>query len=251
MLLWVLILGFRRAFSLSLKAGVLGVLLLLVAGSSAVLTMRAVLETQQVEVPSLLGHRVPEAGSLASRRGLLIRVEGKRNDPHVPPDHVVSQEPAPGTALKSYRSVRVWLSLGPRKLDLPAVEGQSLRTARLAFDQTRVDIMRVAEVDDVTEEGTVLVQHPPAGELEAIEGGVSLLVSRGSSRRDYVMPDLIGRRAHEVITPLTAAGLKVADLRYRSYPGTAEGVILRQSPAAGHRVSPRSTVSLEVSEARP
>jgi serine/threonine-protein kinase len=213
--------------------------------------MRSVLETQQVEVPSLLGRRTAEAGALASKRGLLIRVEGRRNDPRIPPDHIVSQDPAPGMGLKSHRSVRVWLSLGPRKLSLPAVEGQSLRTARLAFDQARVDVARVAEVDDPANEGIVLVQHPPAGEVEAIEGGAALLVSRGSLRRDYVMPDLIGRRADAVIEPLTAAGLKVSDVRYRSYPGAAGGVVLRQSPAAGHRVSPRSTVSLEVSQVQP
>lgn len=245
------ILGLRRTISLLSKAGGLGLLLLVAAGASALLTMRTVLETQQVEVPSLVGRAVPEAGALADKRGLLVRVEGKRNDPRIPPDHVLAQEPPAGAALKSHRSVRVWLSLGPRKLTLPAVEGESLRTARLAFDQSRVEVTRVAEVDDPADEGTVLVQHPPAGDVEVIEGGISLLVSRGSSRRDYVMPDLIGRRADEVIPPLTAAGLKVAEVRYRSYPGAAEGVVLRQAPAAGHRVSPRTAVSLEVSQARP
>jgi serine/threonine-protein kinase len=244
-------LGLGRAFSFIFKTTLLGLSLLLAAGASALLTMRTVLDTQQVEVPSLLGRTVPEAGQMASGRGLLVRIEGKRNDPRIPPDHIVAQEPPGGAALKSHRSVRVWLSLGPRKLSLPAVEGQSLRTARLAFDQARVEIARVAEVNDAADEGSVLVQHPPAGEVEIIEGGISLLVSRGSSRRDYVMPDLIGRRADEVIAPLTAAGLKVADVRYRSYPGAGEGVVLRQSPAAGHRVSPHSTVSLEVSQARP
>ena len=81
------------------------------------------------------------------------------------------QEPPPGSALKSHRSIRVWLSLGPRKLTLPAVEGQSLRTARVALDQTRLQVARVAEVDDPAAEGTVLVQHPPPGEVSAIEGG--------------------------------------------------------------------------------
>ena len=233
------------------KIGALGLAALLAATVSALLTMRSVLDTQQVEVPTLVGKRVPEAGTLAGRRGLLLRVEGKRNDPRIPPEHIVSQEPPPGAALKSHRSVRVWLSLGPRKLTLPAVEGQSLRTARVALEQTRVDVARVAEVDDPADEGTVLVQHPPAGDVEAVEGGVSLLVSRGSLRRDYVMPDLIGQRADAVLAPLTAAGLKVADLRYRSYPGAASGVVLRQSPPAGHRVSARSTVSLEVSQAEP
>ena len=240
---------FKGVFFFLIRNGLLAVALLATAGLAAIATMRAVLVSQQVEVPSLIEKRVPEAGALASKKGLLLRVEGKRNDPRVPPDHIVAQEPAPGAALKSHRSVRVWLSLGPRRLNLPAVEGQSLRTARLAFDQAGVAIARIAEVADPADEGTVLVQRPPAGEVDQVAEGVSLLVSRGSAGSDYVMPDLIGRRADDILGSRQLAGLKVTDVRYRSYPGTAGGVVLRQSPLAGHRVSPHSSVSLEVSKA--
>ena len=37
------------------------------------------------------------------------------------------------------------------------------------------------------------------------------------------MPDLIGRPADAVLDRLRAAGLKVAEVRYRSYPGVAPG----------------------------
>lgn len=242
-------LTFKGFFFFLIRNGLLAVALLATTGLAAIATMRAVLVSQQVEVPSLLDKRVPEAGALASKKGLLLRVEGKRNDPKIPPDHIVAQEPAPGAALKSHRSVRVWLSLGPRRLNLPAVEGQSLRSARLAFDQAGVAIARIADVDDPAEDGTVLVQRPPAGEVDQIAEGVSLLVSRGSPGSDYVMPDLIGRRADDILGSLQLAGLKVTDVHYRSYPGTAGGVVLRQSPLAGHRVSPHSAVSLEVSKA--
>jgi beta-lactam-binding protein with PASTA domain len=63
------------------------------------------------------------------------------------------------------------------------------------------------------------------------------------------MPDLIGRAADGVLLCLRAAGLKVADVRYRSYPGVAPGIVLRQVPPAGHRVSTRDAVSLDVSKA--
>jgi beta-lactam-binding protein with PASTA domain len=46
-------------------------------------------------------------------------------------------------------------------------------------------------------------------------------------------------------------GLKVAEVRYRSYPGVAPGTVLRQIPAAGHRVGTRTPVSLDVSKAEP
>lgn len=240
---------FKRVFFFIFRNGVLAVALVATAGLSALATMRAVLVSQQVEVPSLLEKRIPEAGALASKKGLLIRVEGRRNDPRIPPDHIVAQEPAPGSALKSHRSVRVWLSLGPHRQNLPAVEGQSLRSARLALEQAGLPVARMAEVNDPAEDGTVLVQHPPAGDVDQLAEGVSLLVSRGSGRADYVMPDLIGRRADDVLGSLQLAGLKVTDVRYRNYPGAKGGVILRQSPAAGHRVSPHSSVALEVSKA--
>jgi beta-lactam-binding protein with PASTA domain len=63
------------------------------------------------------------------------------------------------------------------------------------------------------------------------------------------MPDLIGRPARGVMAALLAAGFKVADVRYRSYPGVAPGIILRQLPPAGHRINPRTPLSLHVSRA--
>lgn len=239
----------RRFATLLLKNGLLAVALLLTAGASALVTMRAVLTSQEVVVPSLLEKRIPEAGALSSRAGLLVRVEGKRNDPRVPPDRIVAQEPQAGARLKAHRSIRVWLSLGPRRLRVPAVEGQSVRTARIALEQVQVAVARVAGVDDPAEEGTILVQRPAAGDVQSIGDGVSLLVSRGPGGRDYIMPDLIGRKAEDVLDGLRLAGLKVADIRYRIYPGLAPGIVLHQTPAAGHRVSPRSTVSLDVSKA--
>jgi beta-lactam-binding protein with PASTA domain len=62
------------------------------------------------------------------------------------------------------------------------------------------------------------------------------------------MPDLIGRPAISVLDSLRAAGLKVAEVRYRSYPGVAAGLVLRQAPLAGYRVSPQTSISLDVSQ---
>ena len=65
------------------------------------------------------------------------------------------------------------------------------------------------------------------------------------------MPDLIGRKAGPVLDALRLAGLKVGDVRYRAYPGVAAGVVLRQDPAAGHRVNPRTALALEISKEGP
>jgi serine/threonine-protein kinase len=241
-------LQFKLVATSLVKYSLLALALLLTAGLSALTTMRVVLTSQEVEVPRLLGRRVGEAGPLASHQNLLLRVEGRRNDARVPADRIMAQEPAPGSRLKSQRTIRVWVSLGPRRLTVPPVEGESVRTGRLTLEQAQVPVGRVVEVPDRAEEGTVLMQNPPAGETGALPAeGVSLLVSLGPAYANFVMPDLINRRALDVLDTLRNAGLKVTDVRYRSYPGVPPGTVIRQSPAAGYRINRHSSVSLEVS----
>lgn len=222
--------------------------LLVTGGVSAVATMRVVLASREVRVPSVLHRRFADAGAMAARASLALRVDGKRYDPRVPAEHVVAQEPSPGSSLKTHRSIRVWVSLGPRRLNVPNVRGESVRTAHLTMEQAGASVSRVIEVADSAPEGTVLLQEPAPGEVDSAEGGVSLLVSQGPGVAFYVMPDLIGRGAEVVLDALRLRGLKVMDLRYRSYPGVQPGIILRQVPPAGHRVSTRDPVSLDVSK---
>jgi eukaryotic-like serine/threonine-protein kinase len=237
----------RRFAVLLVKYGLLLAALMVTAGVSALTTMRAILTSQEVQVPTLIGRRVTEAGMVAERQRLSVRVEGRRHDPKVPVDRIAAQEPAPGSTLKSHRTVRVWVSLGARRLTVPVVEGDSLRSARLSLEQAQVGVGRVVEVDDPAGEGTILVQHPPAGETDSLANGVSLLVSRGSRSKEYVMPDLIGKSTDDVLDALRRAQLKVPEIRYRSYTGVMPGTVLRQAPAAGYRVTRETAVSLEVS----
>lgn len=209
--------------------------------------MRVVLDSRDVAVPPLTGRTLPEAEALVATRGLALRIDGRRHDGSVPAERVVAQEPPPGATLKARRAVRLWMSLGPKRVTVPRVEGESVRTARSALEQAGVPLARAIEIQDRAPEGTVLVQRPPAGEADLAGDGAALLVSRGLRDMSYVMPDLIGRDARAVLETLDHAGLKVTDVRYRSYPGVAPGIVLRQSPAAGQRVSSRAALSLDVS----
>jgi len=235
------------AFRFLARNLLLGTALVATLATSAALTMRAVLSARDVAVPSLVGRGVREAGVLAAHRGLDLRVEGRRYDAEVEADRILAQEPPPGATLKAHRSVRVWVSLGTRRITVPPVEGQSARTARIALEQAGLPVAHVIEVPSGAAEGTVLVQRPPAGETDVAQDGASLLVSRGPGRGSFVMPDVIGRGADQVIAWLQASGFKVTDVRYRTYPGVAPGTILRQLPPAGHPVTRRTPLSLDVS----
>ena len=237
----------KRFATLLIEQGLLATALLVTAGLSALTTMRVVLTSQEVVVPSLLDRRVPEAGTLASRHRLQVRVEGRRHDPRTPPERIAAQEPPPGSTLKANRSVRVWVSLGPRRIDIPAVRGESLRTARLTLEQAQIPVSRVVEIDAGAPAGEVVLQQPLPGETDDLGEGVVLLVSRGTRAGDVVMPDLIGRPEPYVQAIFERAGLRRAEVQLRAYPGVAPGVVLRQTPAAGYRVGPETAITLEVS----
>jgi serine/threonine-protein kinase len=237
----------KRFAVLFFKNSLLAASWLAFATLAAATAMRAVLISQEVPVPALEGQALPQAGSQAARVGLLVRVEGRRHHPTIPPDRVVAQDPPYGATLKAERSIRVWLSTGPERLTVPPVTGQKVRSARLALEQAMVPLARVVEIDDEAEPGTVLEQQPAPGQAVSPDQGVSLLVSRGDQRPEYVMPDLIGRPAAGLAEQLDAAGLLVAAVVHRAYPGVAPGTVVRQQPPAGHRVNPAMSVSFEVS----
>lgn len=237
----------KRFLTLLIEQGLLVTALLVTAGLSALTTMRVVLTSQEVVVPSLVERRLAEAGTVASRHRLQVRVEGRRHDATTPAERIAAQEPPAGSTLKANRSVRVWISLGPRRIDVPAVRGESLRTARLTLEQAQIPVARVVEVDGSAPAGDVVLQQPPAGETDALGDGAVLLVSSGTRARDVVMPDLIGRPEPYVQSLFERAGLRRAEVRLRAYPGVPAGVVLRQTPPAGYRVGPETSITLEVS----
>src|SRR5688572_479867 len=119
-----------RAWSAG-KVLVLAGALLLTYVVSAVIGMRVPLQTREGQVPALAGKTVNEATALLTEAGLNLKVEeGRRLDPKVPAGQIVVQDPAAGVRTRRERSVKVWVSGGPRSTRIPALNGESERTAQ-------------------------------------------------------------------------------------------------------------------------
>ena len=89
----------------------------------AAVGMRVALRTREVQVPALGGKTVNEATALLTEAGLQLKVEeGRRLDPKVPAGQIVAQEPVAGVSTRRERSVKVWVSGGPRSMVVPALQ---------------------------------------------------------------------------------------------------------------------------------
>lgn len=228
------------------KLVLLGSALLLTYVLFAAAAMRVALKTREVVVPVLSGRSVNEATAILSEAGLNLKVEeGKRVDPKVPAGQILAQEPQPGVRTRRERSVKVWVSAGPRSTIVPALMGESERTAQLRLQQDGLELAGLAEVRSADYPAGAIVAQTPAPNSHAPR--VALLVNRGEHGATYVMPDLIGVNGERAADLLRTRGFRVAVVGDHPYPGVPGGIVIRQSPQAGFQIAPGETISLEVS----
>lgn len=222
--------------------GALGVTFLVFFG----LAMRVALRAREVQVPSLAGKSVADATRMLADLGLGVRVdESRRTDEKVGEGLIVQQDPPAGVQARSQRTIRVWVSSGPRATTVPPLVGQTERTAQIRVEQDGLDVASLTEFRSPDYPAdAVIAQEPPAGSRAK---SVSLLVNRGEQAATYVMPDVIGTEGTRVAAFLRSRGFRVTIVGSQPYPGIPPGTVVRQVPPGGFRVAAADSISLEVS----
>ena len=226
-----------------LLVGALGATFFLFFG----IAMRVALRSREVEVPPLVGLTVNQATDTLAALGLGLRVDDNRRvDAKVPLGHVMQQDPGAGMRARRQRTIRVWVSSGPRVTKVPALVGQSERTAQMRLSQDGVQIGTLSEIRSADYPAeTVVSQNPPPASSAA---EVSLLLNRGEQATTYVMPDLIGMDGDRAAEAMRSRGFRVTIVGTQSVPGIPTGTIIRQQPAGGFKVASADAISLEVSQ---
>jgi len=116
------------------------------------------LKAREVQVPDLTNRTANEATSLAADLGLAVRLDDtRRPDPKIPTGRVLAQDPPPGTMTREQRSVRVWLSTGPRASTVPALTGETERSAQMRLSQDGLEEATLSEIRSASFPSDVVV----------------------------------------------------------------------------------------------
>jgi len=251
------------------RALLLALLVLTVALVSALTAMRFAIHGREVEIPKLVGMTPIEAERAAIASGLQITIERQFFSPDIPEGRVMTQMPPPGTKVRRGWMVRVAQSLGPQRVAIPDVTGESERVAELNIRRRSLDLASVAQTNLAdTVAGQVAAQSPPPNASGVAAPKISLLVSAGPQPAMFVMPDLTGQPLGSATLALQDVGLRVGRVNIVSAPPSAEGqpaatqpaasatspstqpstasMIVTQSPAAGQKVVAGTAVNFEV-----
>src|SRR5438477_10473366 len=211
---------------------------------SAITAMRIAIHGREVTMPNLVGKNVADASGELRSRGLVLRV-ADRIYSEQPINTVVRQTPPAGLLMKVSQQAHVVLSLGQRQLEIPLLEGNSLRVSRIELLRAGLQVGEVSSLNMPGAAVDTVVQQNPRPGAGAATHRVDVLLSQGPRDMAFVMPHLVGLPATEAQHRLDIAGLhrKVNFVRAPQWP---HGTLVDQSPLAGARVSSAATVDLTV-----
>jgi beta-lactam-binding protein with PASTA domain len=228
----------RSAFRFALLA----LVLVIVAMVSALTAMRLAIHGQEVAVPPLVGLAPAEAERAAAGLGLQVAIERQYYSPQIPEGRIMSQLPLPGTKVRRGWQIRVAQSLGPTRVAIPDVTGESEHAAELNIRRRGLDVASLAQVQTPgIPADQVLAQSPPANASQVAAPKISLLVTAAPEAEAFVMPSFVGQPLGSANRTLQDEGFKLGSV----------GVAQPPSPPAQDSASAAaSSAATSSSEAR-
>ena len=233
-------------------------LVLIVVFMASMLTaMRFAIHGRQTAVPKLVGMTPGDAENALAAHGLVLDRSDRFFSADIPAGKIVSQVPMPGEMVRRGWHVRVAESMGPQRVTIPDLTGDSERSAEINIRRRGLEMgsMAVAEIADATPD-QVVAQTPPANATNVSTPKVSVLIAATEDRKSFVVPDLRGRTEDEAINAIIAAGLKVGSISSQPAPGADAGtpetmpagsrIVVKTVPGVGQRVWDGQAVHLEV-----
>src|SRR6185437_7114273 len=168
--------------------------LLVVALVSALTAMRLAIHGHEVAVPDFVGKSPAAARMIAEQSGLEITVERQYYSPTVPEGKIMSQLPPAGSQVRRGWQVRVAESLGPQRVAIPNVIGQSERAANINIRRRGLEVGAIAQMQlPDAQDGQVLAQAPPPNASSVSDPKISFLVAAPLQPQALVMPNFVGQ----------------------------------------------------------
>jgi beta-lactam-binding protein with PASTA domain len=225
--------------------------------ASALTAMRFAIHGRQTSVPKIVGMSPHDAEAALEKNGLVLEQTDRFYSAEIPPGHIVSQVPAPGDLVRRGWHVRVAESMGPQRVTIPDLSGDSERSAEINIRRRGLELgtMAVAAIPDASPD-QIVAQSPPANAMNVSAPKVSVLVAAAEDRKSYVMPDLRGRTEDEAVSAIVGAGLKVGSISSQPPSGgdanspetlpASTRIVMKTGPGPGQRVWDGQAINLEV-----
>ena len=153
--------------------------------------------------------------------------------------------PSEGTSVERGSRVRLFISAGPAKVEVPDVVGLTREAAETRLTRARLEV-NVELRDSDAPENEVVRQSPDGGARAERGDEVTIVVSRGQQQTE--VPDVTGLALADARRVLRGEGLGVTVRRRGVTDQGDDGQVLEQRPSVGQDVDEGASVIVVVGE---
>jgi serine/threonine protein kinase len=199
--------------------------------------------TQNVSVGDYTNMVDVDAQTAVVNDGLIARVIKSPSDT-VEVNHVIRQNPAPGTSVKKGSLVQLVVSNGLPMVGLPDVRGYVETDARRTLEDDGFKVKEEHRFDNAAKDS--VVDQTPKPNTQLRKGStIALVISDGP--QEVAVPNFIGMNVPQAVALAKRAGVKLDTSSRGAYPGVAADVVASQDVDPGQQIQPSTVVHASVS----
>ena len=199
----------------------------------------------KVVVPSLAGMSFKQATSELEDLGLSLQVGTEEFSEEVPDGKIIASDPAGGGRIAPTGTVKVTVSKGKERYDIPNLAGLTIDAAETALTKRKLLIgQSIEEFSSEVPKGYIIRTSPKVGEKVKRDTTVDLVISAGVEQ--ISLSDYKGKSGEQALNELNDAGFEVKT-NYVFNEDLPIGAVISQSPSTSQ--APKgSTITLLVSK---
>jgi len=220
-------------------------ILALAGGAYAVFANWGGAEPQLAVVPQVTGLSEADARQEVENAGFDFKVDGAQASAEIAAGKVVRQDPGDGIKLALGQVVRVWLSSGKGKVEVPNVVGKTEADAANELGVLGLKVKSQEEVNAEVTPGSVLRQEPDPGFQAEAGATVTIIVAVASNT--IAVPPLTGMNQDAAVALIE--GMKLVAKPELVDSTLTGGTVVDQDPKAGQELKPGETVTIFISNA--
>ncbi|MGW4424886.1 Stk1 family PASTA domain-containing Ser/Thr kinase [Streptosporangium sp. NPDC004631] len=198
---------------------------------------------EKVKIPSLATQTVASATKALEDLKLTVKIV-EVFDEKLPKDTVIDTDPAAGTEVPQKSEVTLKVSKGAEKVEVPNVLNMSVEEATAALKERGFNVS-VQTKPSGGPQGKVFQTDPAAGRKAAKDSTVRIYIPTEALE----VPSVVNLTVQDAMKRLREAGFRTNVVKQES--DMPVGIVLNQTPGAGARVQPNTTITLTVSSGRP
>jgi serine/threonine-protein kinase len=205
--------------------------------------------SKKVELPDILGMNEDDAKELLKENGLELEVAArvKNEAPEGEILQIFSNEA--GDMVKKGSKIKVQVSAGLEKTEVPDITGKSLEDAKKLLGDANLELgTQSTKNSDTVESGLIIEQSIKKGEEAEPGTAVDVIVSSGPSAKLTTVPSLLGDTPQEAQKKLLASGLITGQITDGYNSKYVDGVVISQGVAAGTQIVEGQAVSIVVNK---